>query len=313
MPQPLLVAAAAIINEQGQVLIARRPVNADQGGLWEFPGGKLAPYETGLQALKREIHEELGIEIQKARPLIRVRHEYPGKTVLLDVWKVLDFSGEPWGREGQPVRWVDMQDLGDYSFPAANRPILNAIRLPDQYMVTGDFASPEMALQRLHQALEQGIRLVQLRAPQLDAEAYRLVAQQFLEACRKANAQLLLNADPALLEQVDADGVHLNSARLAAFHHRPVSSNKWLSVACHDLASLKKAETLQADLATLSPIQVTSCHPDVAPLGWQAFQELIKQVRMPVYALGGMSPTDRDRVFGLGGQGVAGISCYWSS
>src|SRR5699024_2253189 len=80
------VAAAAILSRDGkQALIARRPSNVDHGGLWEFPGGKLAPYETGLAGLKRELHEELGVEIQRAQPLIRIHHEYPDKHILLDV------------------------------------------------------------------------------------------------------------------------------------------------------------------------------------------------------------------------------------
>lgn len=313
MPQPLLVAAAAIVNEQGQVLIARRPVNTDQGGLWEFPGGKLAPYETGLQALKREIHEELGIEVLRARPLIRIRHAYPGKTVLLDVWKVLVFTGKPWGREGQPVRWVAMSELDDYSFPAANRAIVTAIRLPDECMITGDFVDQADALQRLQHALDHGIQLVQLRAPQLDAEAYRQLAQAFLEPCRKAGARLLLNADPGLLQQVDADGVHLNAALLDRQDRRPVPVGKWLSAACHDEASLRQAEKIQADFVTLSPVQATPSHPDAKPLGWQAFHDLTERSSIPIYALGGMTLVDRDHVFGLGGQGIAAIRQYWSS
>lgn len=313
MPQPLLVAAAAIINEQGQVLIARRPASVEQGGLWEFPGGKLAPYETGLQALKREIHEELGIEVVRARPLIRVRHHYPEKSVLLDVWKVLEFTGEPWGREGQPIRWVAMSELSGYSFPAANKPIMTAIQLPDEYVITGEFESQDLALQKLNTLLEQGAKLIQLRAPWLDAEDYRQLAQRFLPACRQAGARLLLNAAPELLQQVDADGIHLTAERLAAQDYRPVPSDKWLSAACHDLASLRHAEKIQADLVTLSPLLYTPSHPDAVPLGWHGFRAMIENCTIPVYALGGMSAKDKDRVFGLGGQGVAGISQFWSS
>lgn len=313
MPQPLLVAAAAIINEQGEVLIARRPASVEQGGLWEFPGGKLAPYETGLQALKREIHEELGIDVLRARPLIRVRHHYPEKSVLLDVWKVLEFSGEPWGREGQPIRWVAMSDLSTYSFPAANKPIMTAIQLPDEYVITGQFANQEQALHQLNRLLVRGARLIQLRAPWLAAEDYRQLAQNFLQVCRLAGARLVLNAAPELLQQVDADGIHLTAERLAAQSYRPVPADKWLSVSCHDQASLRHAEKIQADLVTLSPLLPTPTHPDAIPLGWNGFRTMIENCTIPVYALGGMRVTDKDRVFGLGGQGIAGISQFWSS
>lgn len=312
MPQPMLVAAAAIVNDKGQVLIARRPTGVDQGGLWELPGGKLAPYETGFQALRREIGEELGIEVIKARPLIRVHHGYSNKNVLLDVWKVLEFTGEPWGKEGQPIRWVTIEDLVNYTFPAANKPIIKAVQLPEDYLITGDFTDTNDALNRLNRALEQGVKLIQLRAHQLDAEAYRSLAQAFLEPCYKAGAKLMLNADPELLKQVDADGIHLTASRLAKCSHRPVPIDKWLAASCHDASSITQAENAQVDFITLSPVLATVSHPEALPLGWHNFNALTEVCRLPVYALGGMDLSQRDRVFGLGGQGLAGISQYWS-
>lgn len=312
MPQPMLVAAAAIVNEKGQVLIARRPAGVDQGGLWELPGGKLAPYETGLQALTREIREELGIEVIRARPLIRARHNYSNRTVLLDVWKVLEFTGEPWGREGQPIRWVAVDDLVNYTFPAANKPIIKAVQLPEDYLITGEFTDSDDALFRLNRALEQGIKLIQLRAHQLDAEAYRSLAQAFLEPCQRAGARLMLNADPELLNQVDAYGIHLTGKRLASYGQRPVPIDKWLAASCHNEASIKQAENIHADFITLSPVLATASHPEAIPLGWHNFNALTEISRLPVYALGGMDLEQRDRVFGLGGQGLAGITQYWS-
>lgn len=312
MPQPLLVAAAAIMNDKGQVLIARRPAGVDQGGLWELPGGKLAPYETGFQALRREIGEELGIEIKKARPLIRVKHSYANKTVLLDVWKVLEFSGEPWGREGQPIRWVAVDDLVNYTFPAANKPIIKAVQLPDEYLITGDFTDEQDALIRLNRALEQGIKLVQLRAHHLDAEAYRCLAQAFLGPCQKAGAKLMLNSAPELLKQVDADGIHLTAARLTSYDQRPVPVDKWLAASCHDAKSIIQAENIRVDFITLSPVLETPSHPKAQALGWHNFNTLTDNAKLPVYALGGMDKQQLDRIFGLGGQGLAGITQYWS-
>ncbi|WP_114418566.1 Nudix family hydrolase [Marinospirillum perlucidum] len=312
MPHPLLVAAAAIMNDQGEVLIAKRPHDVDQGGLWEFPGGKLAPYETGFQALQREIQEELGIQILKARPLIRVNHHYPHKKILLDVWKVLCFEGEPWGREGQPVRWVKLEDLHSYQFPEANGPIVNALSLPDEYVITGSCEDAEASLRNLHQALERGAKLIQLRDHQLDADSYQQLAEEFLKVCNQAGASLILNAEPELLEKVDAAGVHLTGERLMSLSERPLPKSKWVAASCHDLASVRQARALGVDFITLSPVFSTTCHPDALPLGWQRFKELVEyEARMPVYALGGMQPEDKRRVFALGGQGVAGISHFW--
>ena len=137
MSKLIHVAAAVILNDKGQVLLAKRPDDKHQGGLWEFPGGKVEPDEPVLEALTRELDEELGIRVTSARPLIQVPHHYPDKSVLLDVFEVDAFSGEPWGREGQPVRWVDAHLLDDYDFPAANRPILAAAQLPSRLVITG--------------------------------------------------------------------------------------------------------------------------------------------------------------------------------
>lgn len=311
MPKHLHVAAAVVRNEKGEILIARRPATVDQGGLWEFPGGKLAPYETGRQALDRELCEEVGIQVEKASPLIRVHHRYPERAVLLDVWQVDAFSGEAYGREGQAVRWVKEEDLVQYSFPEANKPILKALRLPDHYMITGEAENEEDWLNKLQTALNAGVQLIQLRAHDLSEDEYAKRAAAALELTRAAGARLILNADPSMLERVDADGIHLTTERLSHFSSRPVASAKWLSCACHNVAQLHNAIELNADMATFSPVQETESHPGVEPLGWQTFNEAIEAIPVPVYALGGLGRSDIRRARGLGGQGVAGIRAFW--
>ncbi|GEK47352.1 hypothetical protein HPA02_16350 [Bisbaumannia pacifica] len=307
------VAAAAIVSRDSrQVLIARRPSTVDQGGLWEFPGGKLAPYETGFEALKRELHEELGVEIRRAQPLIRVHHEYPDKHILLDVWQVHDFAGEPFGREGQAVRWVPMEELYNYPFPAANLPILRAVMLPTEYLISDEEADDEVFLEKLARALtEDGVRLVQLRAKSLDREAYLARAEKALALCREHGAQLLLNGEPELLEAVDADGIHLTSERLMQLERRPIAEGKWLSASTHDKAQLEQAARIGCDFVTLSPLRTTPSHPEVAPLGWHDFQQLVETAGMPVFALGGMTRYDADHARAVGAQGIASIRDFW--
>ncbi|RNL61652.1 8-oxo-dGTP diphosphatase MutT [Zhongshania marina] len=123
------VAVGVIFNSQGQILIARRHDDAHQGGLWEFPGGKVESDESVCDALARELYEELGINIQTSscKPFIEIRHDYSDKVVLLDVWTVFEFDGEASGKEGQPLRWVDRSQLSGYDFPAANIAIIDAI------------------------------------------------------------------------------------------------------------------------------------------------------------------------------------------
>ena len=126
MHELIHVAAAAIFNSQGQVLLALRSKKQHQGGLWEFPGGKVDAGESVAEALDRELREELAIGVEAAEPLIEIRHDYGDKCVLLDVWVVTDFSGNPRGNEGQPIEWAALERLGDYTFPAANIEIIGA-------------------------------------------------------------------------------------------------------------------------------------------------------------------------------------------
>ncbi|MEE4191183.1 MAG: 8-oxo-dGTP diphosphatase MutT [Halieaceae bacterium] len=120
------VAVGVILGPDGNILISKRPVDAHQGGLWEFPGGKVEAGETVQAALDRELQEELGIRVTSCRALLEVHHDYADKQVFLDVWVIDGFHGEPMGREGQPLAWCAPAALTNYDFPAANQPIVDA-------------------------------------------------------------------------------------------------------------------------------------------------------------------------------------------
>ena len=127
--QQVHVAVGVIIDDAQKILIALRPQQAHQGGLWEFPGGKVDVLnnESPEQALRRELKEELALTIVESKPLLEVEHDYSDKLVFLDVWKVSAFIGEPVGNEGQTIAWVYLNELDHYDFPAANQAILTAI------------------------------------------------------------------------------------------------------------------------------------------------------------------------------------------
>lgn len=143
-PRPVVhVVAGAVIDAAGRVLIAQRPMGKHLAGGWEFPGGKLEPGEERVAGLARELHEELGITIGVPRPLIRVRHAYPSREVLLDVWIVRDYSGEPRGLDDQALRWCTPDELSTVNLLPADWPIVKALRLPDRLRRT---SSPDYSI-----------------------------------------------------------------------------------------------------------------------------------------------------------------------
>jgi mutator protein MutT len=161
------VVAAAVIDAADRVLIAQRPVGKHMAGGWEFPGGKLEPGEERLAGLARELREEIGITIGLPRPLIRVRHAYPSREVLLDVWVVRRYSGVPQGLDGQALRWCTQDELATAELLPADKPIVAALRLPDRlrqtsspYYSVGDlssFAQPTAGAKVTHDVWLRGV------------------------------------------------------------------------------------------------------------------------------------------------------------
>ncbi|MCW8907453.1 MAG: Nudix family hydrolase [Sedimenticola sp.] len=306
------VAVAVIQDGRGRVLLTRRAQGSHQGGLWEFPGGKLEPGESLAQALKREIREELGIEVSAHQPLITINHDYTDRRVRLEVHRVLDYQGVPSGLEGQPLAWVSPSDLKHYPMPAADRPVCNALRLPETYMITGDNADNlERFLAQLADAIDRGERLVQLRVPGLEDDRYRELARVVQHYCAERSVTLLLNAPLSLVHDLDADGIHLNSRQLMTLSERPLTRDKWVAASCHSLEELRQALAIGVDFCVLSPVLPTASHPDAEILGWDRFEQWVDQVNVPVYALGGMTATEIQTARSRGGQGVAAIRGLW--
>ena len=128
MSKVVHVAVGVLVDSEGRVLIARRAPSSHQGGLWEFPGGKVEAHETVADALARELAEELGIKVLSTAPLLQISHAYKEKAVLLDVHRVIEWLEEPRGCEGQPLAWVMPSSLNDYHFPEANRAIVSRLQ-----------------------------------------------------------------------------------------------------------------------------------------------------------------------------------------
>ncbi len=312
MTRVVRVAVGVIQDTAGRILIARRPDHVHQGGLWEFPGGKVDEGETLVDALFRELDEELAIQVRASEPLIEIRHDYPDKSVLLQVCRVTRFEGIARGNEGQPVRWVSPEELPDYAFPEANRPIIHAIRLPQQVIITGSAASEVDWWPRLEAALESGASWVQLRASELSAEDYQARALKALTLCRRHGAALIAHG-PEDRYLAELDGWHMNSQALMHCEQRPAGASGWWGASCHTPEELAQAVRLGVDYVMLSPVQATQSHPGVEPMGWTRFARWVADVPLPVYALGGVGPGDLAQAKAAGAQGIAGIGYAWSA
>jgi len=311
--------------EQGKILIAKRAEHQHQGGLWEFPGGKVEPDESVQVALQRELEEELGLQsnIEDMQPLITIPFHYPDKSVLLDVWKVyaaelelneqaMDTEGLTVGKEGQPLTWVDQGSLPDYEFPAANKAILDALSLPAQIAITQDSSNPEVILAQVAKTLKNYPQTwIQLRAPSLDQMQYTQLGMRLYGICHEAGSKLIWNCPLAWYQIAFADGLHLSGKNfaLANISERPIPVKQWFSLACHNLAELESAQNI-ADYILVSPVKETLTHPQANALTWAGFKVITRQARIPCYALGGLQLSDREEAVLSGGQGIAGISCF---
>ena len=314
--RPLIHVVAGVIRDpRGRVLITQRPHGKSLAGQWEFPGGKRAAGESRFEALKREFLEELDLIVERARPLIRYRHDYPDLSVDLDVWQVQAISGEPRGLEQQAMDWVAPAALMAHDLLPADRPITVALQLPERYLITGRFVTTEEFEARLGTALESGIRLVQLRLPGLDIERVAPLAGSAAALCRAHDARLVINGEPDVAARLavatDADGIHLPSRCLGEVSRRPVPDDLLLGASCHSRAELTAALSLGADYALLSPVRHTSSHPGRECLGWAGFAELVADLPLPIYALGGMSDRDLDDAWQAGAVGIAAFSAFW--
>ncbi|MFT3789805.1 MAG: Nudix family hydrolase [Rudaea sp.] len=308
------VVAAVLSDRDGRVLIAQRPSGKHSAGLWEFPGGKVEPGETAHAALSRELHEEIGVHVGAIEPLIGIPWDFATKSIFLDVYRVLDFAGEPHGREGQALAWHRIDELADIAMPPPDRPVVAALRLPTGYAITPEPASDDAAFHaRMDAALANGVRLLQLRAKAVSASRLCALARAAQARVREAGAALVINSNLALARELDLDGVHLPASELMGLNDRPLPRSRWLAASCHDARELAHAASIGVDFAVLGPVLATRSHPGAAALGWRRFAELCAAAPLPVYALGGLAAADLPAAKAAGAQGIAGISAFFGA
>ena len=310
--RPVEVAAAVLLRPNGEFLLAQRPSRTVYAGYWEFPGGKIEPGETPDQGLRRELHEELGIDVEQSYPWMMQTFTYPHATVRLHFFRVTTWHGEPHGREGQRLAWQQPGAIEVAPLLPANTPVLRALTLPHEYAVSNAATvGAEVFLQTLQRRLAAGLQLVQLRESALNTAKLESLAMQALALTRKAGARLLINGDVELARRVSADGVHLSARQLMQSTTRPDFALVGASI--HGAEELRHAEQLGLDFAVLGSVRATPTHPDATPLGWDGFSKVAQGAHLPVYAIGGMRPADLAIAWSCGAHGVAMIRGSWET
>jgi 8-oxo-dGTP diphosphatase len=298
------VAAAVIERADGSYLLAQRPAGKVYAGYWEFPGGKAEAGEPPAQALRREIREELGIEVLKAYPWITRVHFYEHATVMLHFFRVVEWRGEPESREGQVFVWQRPDQPVVQPMLPANGPVLASLALPLEYAIT-DAHSLGMAVQleRLEARLKNGLRLIQVRDKGNWERAQLIYVARSM--ARQYGARVLVNGGPA------ADGIHFSAEQLMRLRSRP-QEDGLMAASCHTLQELGHAMAIGLDFAVLGPVQVSATHPGATLLGWDGFRRIAAGASIPVYAIGGLTPQDMDQARAAGAHGLAMIRGAWS-
>jgi 8-oxo-dGTP diphosphatase len=305
------VAVAVFIRPDGATLLARRPAGKVYAGYWEFPGGKAEPGEPMLAALRREIREELGVEVERALPWITRVFTYPHATVRLHFHRVFAWRGEPAALEHDALSWQQPGAVSLQPLLPANGPVLRGLMLPPEYAITqADATGIELCLRRLDARLRGGLKLVQIREKTMARPVFADFAKRAIAMARPHRARVLINADIALARALGADGVHLTSEQLRTLTDRP--ELPWCGASCHSREELRLAERLGADFAVLGPVRQTPTHPDATPVGWAGFQASSENAALPVYALGGLTATDLQQALSCGAHGIAMVRGAWA-
>ncbi len=279
-------------------------------GYWEFPGGKIEPGEAPLAALKRELREELGIEVERAYPWLTRDYDYAHAAVRLRFFRVVRWSGTLHGRENQRFAWQLPDAISVDPLLPANAPILRALRLPPVYAISNAAGVGEREfLARLESALAQGLKLLQVREKGMPGEVLLRFASEVVRLAHARGARVLVNGDAGLAQRAGADGVHLTSAQLKQLDRRPASG--LVGASCHDAGELARAQALGADFVVLGPVQPTPSHPGAVGIGWDRFATLLKDCRVPVYALGGLKSPDLEKAWECGAHGISMMRGAW--
>ena len=291
-----------IQRPDGSFLLAQRPQGKVYAGYWEFPGGKAEAGEPAARALARELHEELGIEVERAYPWITRVFAYPHATVRLNFFRVTRWRGEPRPLEDQAIAWQTPGGRMASPMLPANAPVLASLALPAEYAVTAAWRwGTALMLDKLERALEQGLKLVQLREPGLSEQERAIFCDNAIGRAHRYGCKVMVKSP-----HPEADGIHFSASQLLALDERP--KDMLAAASCHDREELERAMQLGLDFAVLGPVKEKADRP---ALGWTRFAQLVRGTAIPIYAIGGMTRADLEDAWSAGAHGIAMIRGAW--
>ena len=305
--RPVVAVAVGVLRAPaGRVLLTERKPGKDAAGFWELPGGQVAPGESPAQAAARELLEEVGVRADALAPWRVYEHDFPSKRVRLHWFNVRRWSGEPKGREGQRVAWVDPAWPTVGPLLPSNELAMATLALPELVgvaRVNHAPGAPEELLAKIPSLAVDGLRLLIVRALDLAPGQRVQLTRRLRQLRRGTGLRLLLSGTALEARQAGACGLHSSAAALAGLVERP-PTRLW-AVSAHNARDLERASALGADFALVSPVLPTPAHPEDQALGWEGLQALIAASPLPVYAQGGLGPGDIETARAAGARGVA--------
>lgn len=291
--------AIGLILHQSRVLVGWRHADQHQGNRDEFPGGKVEAGESAHAACRREVYEEVGIDIADWHVFDRIEHQYPDLDLCLEIFYTT-LNAEECVQINPGWTWKTRTELTQLRFPKANQAILQRLYWP-QYMKIST------QLDELNHLAEDCALYWRIDPAQMCSEDLaRLNA-----ASPEQGQALIVNIE--LWQQLNATqrdlvgSIHLKQHQLMQFNRAELPQGKRCIAACHDLSAVLHAQAIGVEALIISPVLPTATHSEQQGIGWDGFAQLAQHSQVPVYALGGLGPEDLSCVQQHAGYGVAGI------
>ena len=304
------VSVAVLINDEHQVLLAERPFPKAWEGWWEFPGGKMEKNETSVDALYREIYEEIGVKITKFNKWVTRRYTFGDGNFTLHFFKVYEWEGEITSKENQKLVWTYLKKPNVYPILPANVFVQKAFDLPKYYAITNlSETSKKVFFNQLQKKISDGLKMIQVREKNISINELEVFSKEVIKICKPSNVKVIINSDMNLAYKIKADGVHLTSKNL--LDSKKLPRNLIVSASCHTQKDIDIAEKLNINFVVLSAVNRTLSHPDISPIGWNKFQKIANKTNIPIYALGGLGINDYQVALDNGAIGISSQRSIW--